>query len=167
MSPEPRFEADYSDRQVAAARRVLIDLGQVLASFHDAIVVVGGWVPDLLLPASAHLHIGSIDVDLALNARLLVDKFRVLQFPACEVAFRNPQDVELDGEMISGASNKVRLQVASLPDFLILKAHAVGGATRGEPLVEGAVAVLREKFKAVDQYGPAAACRLSPVRKPG
>lgn len=48
MSTEPRHEGDYTDRQVQAARRVLVDVAQVLASFGDAIVVVGGWVPDLL-----------------------------------------------------------------------------------------------------------------------
>jgi len=42
MSPEPRRQGDYADRQVEAARRVLIDVGQVLASFRDSIVVVGG-----------------------------------------------------------------------------------------------------------------------------
>jgi len=52
---------------------VLVDVGQVLASFGDAIVVVGGWVPDLLLPAHASAHIGSIDVDLALDAAKLAD----------------------------------------------------------------------------------------------
>lgn len=69
MSPEARHESDYTNRQVEAARRVLVDVAQVLASFRDAIVVVGGWVPDLLLPHSEIEHIGSIDVDLALDAR--------------------------------------------------------------------------------------------------
>lgn len=73
MSPEPRHEGDYTDRQVNAARRVLIDVGQVLASFRDAIVVVGGWVPDLLMSGAAPQHIGSIDVDLALDAAKLGD----------------------------------------------------------------------------------------------
>ena len=73
MNPEPRREADYSGRQVEAAHRVLVDLGQVLASFHDAIVVVGGWVPDLLIPGAEPKHIGSIDVDLALDAAKLKD----------------------------------------------------------------------------------------------
>ena len=50
MNTEPRHEGDYSGRQVEAAHRVLMDVGQVLNSFHDTIVVVGGWVPDLLLP---------------------------------------------------------------------------------------------------------------------
>jgi Nucleotidyl transferase AbiEii toxin, Type IV TA system len=73
MSKEPRNEADYTDRQVEAAHRVLVDVGQVLSSFHDAIVVIGGWVPDLLLPNAEPEHIGSIDVDLALDAAKLND----------------------------------------------------------------------------------------------
>ena len=32
MNPEPRQRDDYSPRQVGAARRVLVDLGQVLAA---------------------------------------------------------------------------------------------------------------------------------------
>ena len=40
MTPEPRSEADYSPRQTEAARRVLVDVGQVLASFADCLVVV-------------------------------------------------------------------------------------------------------------------------------
>ena len=36
MSPEPRQREDYGDRQVTAARRVLVDLGQVLAAFVEA-----------------------------------------------------------------------------------------------------------------------------------
>src|SRR6266404_5787792 len=71
MKPEPRQLEDYSDRQVKAARRVLVDLGQVLAAFIDCLVVVGGWTPDLLLPEADEPHIGSIDVDLALDAAKL------------------------------------------------------------------------------------------------
>ena len=244
MNPEPRHEADYSDRQVEAARRVLVDVGQVLASFHDAIVVVGGWVPDLLFPGAEPKRIGSIDVDLALDAAKLADgryaellkllldthryrpgdkifqsvsdvplddgeppvrveveflapsdvklqknhpkrveDFRVLQFPACAAAFQAPIDTEIVGRMISGAMNRVHVQVAALSDLLIMKAHAIGGrdkpkdvydlcycldeypggiaalsedwrSRRGNALVDGAVQILHDKFQAVDDYGP-------------
>lgn len=244
MNPEPLHEGDYSDRQVVAARRVLVDVGQVLASFRDAMVVVGGWVPDLLFPAADPKHVGSIDVDLALDAaklgdgryaellKLLLDTgrydkgdkdfqlvttvdlgdggvpvrveveflassdvklkknhpklvegFRVLRFPACAAAFEHPESIEVEGRMISGATNTVRLQVASLPDFIIMKAHALAGrdkpkdvydlcycldeypdaigvvagawrSRRKDPLVAASVEILREKFKAVDHYGP-------------
>jgi hypothetical protein len=75
MNPEPRRRDDYSNRQVRAARRVLVDLGQVLAAFVDCLVVVGGWTPDLLLPDADEPHVGSIDVDLALQAYELVRTF--------------------------------------------------------------------------------------------
>lgn len=73
MNTEPRQRGEYADRQVQAARRVLVDIGQVLASFSDCLVVVGGWVPDLLLPEADEPHVGSIDVDLALDAEKLSD----------------------------------------------------------------------------------------------
>ena len=184
MNHEPLHEGDYTDRQVEAAHRVLVDVAQVLGSFGDAIVVVGGWVPDLIVPAPQTEHVGSIDVDLALDAQKLadgryaellkllfdtgrygrgektfqlvttvdlndgeppvkvdveflaptdvkmrknrpklVDDFRVLQVPACAAALRRPETIEFEGLMISGASNRVHLQVASLPDFIVMKAH--------------------------------------------
>ncbi len=73
MNHEPRYQSEYSPRQTEAARRVLVDLGQVLAAFHDCLVVVGGWVPDLLMKNADEPHIGSIDVDLALDAQKLSD----------------------------------------------------------------------------------------------
>jgi predicted nucleotidyltransferase len=73
MTLEPRQREDYSDRQIEAAHRVLVDLGQVLKSFEDCLVVVGGWVPDLLMEKAEEAHVGSIDVDLALDAGKLAD----------------------------------------------------------------------------------------------
>jgi tRNA nucleotidyltransferase/poly(A) polymerase len=73
VNPEPRQRDDYSERQIEAARRVLVDLGQILAKYADCLVVVGGWVPDLLLADADEPHIGSIDVDLALDVAKLND----------------------------------------------------------------------------------------------
>lgn len=51
MNTEARNQNAYPSRQTEAARRVLVDVGQVLASFADCLVVVGGWTrtPDLIL----------------------------------------------------------------------------------------------------------------------
>jgi hypothetical protein len=244
MNPEPRNDADYSERQTAAARRVLVDVGQVLASFLDCLVVVGGWTPDLLLPHAVEPHVGSIDVDLALDAeklnngryaeliklllatkryrtgeknfqlvvevdlkdgekpvqveveflapkevklkrnkpKLLAD-FRVLQVDACSEAFHNPVELRIPGQNVRGANNTVRLRVASLADFLVMKAHAIGGRDKpkdtydfcycleqipdgmaklaedwkkraAEKNIAKAVEILREKFASVDAFGP-------------
>lgn len=55
MFDEPRHEDDYEPRQVAAAKRVIVDVMQVLASFEDCLVLVGGWVPDFLVMKSIAL----------------------------------------------------------------------------------------------------------------
>ena len=60
---------DYSEELVEAARSVLLEITHLLGEYKDDIVVVGGWVPELLLPQAAEKHIGSIDVDLALDHR--------------------------------------------------------------------------------------------------
>ena len=62
---------DYDTLQVDAARSVLLELVRLLAEYRDDIVVVGGWVPALLIPQDRKPHIGSTDVDLALNHRTL------------------------------------------------------------------------------------------------
>lgn len=245
MIGEPRYESEYSPRQTEAAHRVLLDLGQVLAAFEDCVVVVGGWVPDLLLKNADEPHIGSIDVDLALDAvklaegrygqlletllktrryhqsdepfRLYVEVdledgepplrvdvdflkpagikprknkpklthgFRPLDADGCAAAFRKPEWVVLAGQMPQGAKNQVRFRVASVPDFLVMKAYALskrdkpkdaydicycldycpGGPAKiaevwnRQPRMKHvleAMAILREKFKVLDAYGPA------------
>lgn len=243
MNFEPRQRDDYSPRQIEAARRVLVDLGQVLAAFKDCLVVVGGWVPDLLLDQVDEPHVGSIDVDLALDSnkltggryaellKLLFDTgrykpgnkpfqlvvqvdlndgeksiqveveflapqevrlkknrpkllqgFRVLQADACGVAFHAPVEKEISGRTVRGARNTVRLRIASLPDFLVMKAHALAGrdkpkdaydlcyclecfpdmdalasgwkTRRRDKDVARAIEILREKFATVDAFGP-------------
>jgi len=62
---------DYTDDVVAAAHSVLLEVTRLLGEYRDDIVVVGGWVPELLLPGGPMRHVGSIDVDLALNHRTL------------------------------------------------------------------------------------------------
>lgn len=244
MNPEPRQREEYSPRQVQAAHRVLVDIGQVLASFADSLVVVGGWVPDLLLTEAEEEHVGSIDVDLALDAaklnegryaellKLLLDtrrytpgekdfqlvvhvdlkdaerpvqveveflapkdvklsknkpkllaNFRVLQTEACGVAFHAPVELPISGQSVRGAENTVHLRVASLSDFLVMKAHAIAGRDKpkdsydlcyclqnnpdgpqafaaawkqrlADKNVAKAVAILREKFASVKAFGP-------------
>ena len=93
---------------------------------YDAMVVVGGWVPDLLLPRAEPGHIGSIDVDLALDVtklsngryaempKLLLDTGR---YRIGSKAFQVVADVDLgDGEPAVAveveflASSDVKLQ---------------------------------------------------------
>jgi predicted nucleotidyltransferase len=243
--PEPRNQEEYASRQVEAARRVIVDVMQVLAAYQDCLVLVGGWVPELLIEQSEEPHTGSIDVDLALDTEHLqdgryadmlkallatqrydqgekrfqfvtevdlqdgevpvsvevdflaprdartrkgkskhIEGFQVLKADGCGAAFLHPHTLSLEGQMVNGAVNTVSLQVASLPDFLIMKAfalngrdkpkdaydicfcldHAPGGVTSmaadwaprrvQEPDVERAITILKKKFPSPDAFGP-------------
>jgi hypothetical protein len=63
--------SDYTSEAVSAARSVLLELARLLGEYQDAVVIVGGWVPELLLSRAPRQHIGSIDVDIALDHRKL------------------------------------------------------------------------------------------------
>lgn len=50
---------------------MLLELVRLLGEYRDDVVIVGGWVPELLMPNEG--HIGSTDIDLALNHKTLQD----------------------------------------------------------------------------------------------
>ncbi len=244
LKEEPRYKSDYTSRQTEAARRVLVDLGQVLGPFEDSLVLVGGSVPDLLIDGADEPHVGSIDIDLALDAEKLsqgqyaklvesllktgryhqadelfklfaevdledgegvvrVDVdflkspearikknkprltkgFRPLDVVGCEAVLKNPIVLEVRGRMINGAENSVEIRVASIPDFLIMKAYALlkrdkpkdaydicycldyspGGigvlvsdwkARSDDKHVVKSREILTEKFESVNSFGP-------------
>lgn len=58
--------SDYPPDAVEAAKSVLVELVHILGEYRSDMVVVGGWVPPLLMPEGRD-HVGSTDVDVALN----------------------------------------------------------------------------------------------------
>lgn len=70
---EPQSAADYDDRTTAAVKTVLIEIGQILGSFRGKFAVIGGAVPWLLLNNEDMPHVGTLDLDLGLDAEALGD----------------------------------------------------------------------------------------------
>ena len=124
------------------------------------------------------------EVKLRKNKPKLTAGFRPLDADGCAAAFNRPELVVLAGQMPQSAKNQVQFRVASVPDFLVMKAYALkkrdkpkdaydlcycldhypGGATRiAEPwnaqprkkYVAEAIELPEEKFAALDSYGPA------------
>lgn len=58
---------DYVKKAVEAAKSVLIELSHLLGEYQENIVIIGGWVPELVIPQEKQKHTGSIDVDIAIN----------------------------------------------------------------------------------------------------
>lgn len=67
----PGVAAEYAEREVQAAYSVLIELGQVLGAYRESFVIIGGAVPWLLLREGTPPHVGTLDVDLALDPAAL------------------------------------------------------------------------------------------------
>jgi hypothetical protein len=64
---------DFEEREVKAANSVLVELIHILGEYKDAIVIVGGSVPPLLFPDSANKYVGTLDVDIAIDHKLIDD----------------------------------------------------------------------------------------------
>src|ERR1700733_14159025 len=73
VPPDPQSAADYDDRTTAAVKSVLVEIGQILGSFRGKFAVIGGSVPWLLLENPDNPHVGTLDVDLSLDAEALQD----------------------------------------------------------------------------------------------
>ncbi len=70
---EPQYASDYDDRTTVAVKSVLVEIGQILGTFQGKFAVIGGAVPWLLLSDADMPHIGTLDVDLSLDAEALGD----------------------------------------------------------------------------------------------
>jgi hypothetical protein len=175
---------DYTAEAVQAARSVLLELTRLLGEYQEGIVIVGGWVPELLLSQAGHPHTGSLDVDLALDQhtlgevgyktflQLLLSRsyhqgeqpfiyFRTVMVGSttyqvevdflageyagtgrrrrtqnvqdmqprkargCDLAFTGAAEITLSGILPEGGKDSVRIRVASIAPFLVMKAMAL------------------------------------------
>jgi len=69
---------------VGGSLSVYLELMTILGAYRDALVLVGGWVPHFLLevfgdPDRAFHHVGSLDIDLAVDHRQVDPRVRSLQ----------------------------------------------------------------------------------------
>jgi hypothetical protein len=67
MAPPPRTARDYEGGITAASRTGLAEIMTALGSYREALVLIGGWAPYLILErfgdragAAAFAHVGSI-----------------------------------------------------------------------------------------------------------
>ena len=48
-----------------------MEVFKILEDFHESLILVGGWVPIMIIPESEDKHVGTIDVDLVINDKSL------------------------------------------------------------------------------------------------
>lgn len=175
---------DYIGDKVDAALSVLIELMQLLGEYRDNIVLIGGWVPEFIIPEKNAPFVGSFDVDLALDHRKITEEgYKTIQellfergyeqgrqpfifhrkfmfrdqevnvqvdllsgqyegtkkghrhqrmqgifarkARGCDLAFDEPVEVTIEGELPGGGKNSVKVRVASIVTFLVMKGMAL------------------------------------------
>jgi hypothetical protein len=141
---------DYSADQVEAARSVLLELVHLLGEYRDDIVVVGGWVPQLILPPGRPPHVGSIDVDLALNHRNLRDAgYATIQALLNRRGYeQDPRQPFIYHRTVIVNGNAIKVEV----DFLAGEYEGTGAKHRTQPVHEGRARKARGCDLAFDLY---------------
>lgn len=66
-------KSQYGDREVNACKAVLLELVHLLGEIKDEMVIIGGWTPTFLFPQSDDPHVGSLDIDVALDFSKIPD----------------------------------------------------------------------------------------------
>lgn len=103
----------YNSRDNLAVKQALIEIAQVLRSYLDAVVLVGGIVPSLLLPHTNPPHLGTIDIDLMLNPDRLEERYatvvQLLQGAGYQLTEPSPTTFQLSKEIAVDDGPPVRL----------------------------------------------------------
>lgn len=156
VKSEPQSAADYPARSTAAVRQTLVEIGQILGGYEGKFAVVGGAVPWLLLEPDDMVHVGTFDIDLALDPVALgdteyADLVHALQAHGYE---RGPEDrafqltrevpAEDDGPPIKVVVDFLMPRDAEVPkrerplvkDFAVQKAHGADLAIDFQALIE-------------------------------
>ncbi len=74
-----RLSDEYSPGLTAASKSVLLEIMTALRAYQNALILVGGWVPYLLLEKyrlsdNPFVHVGSIDIDVAVDPTKISDQ---------------------------------------------------------------------------------------------
>src|SRR5262249_5519703 len=76
MAPKPRTAKGYNRTDVGYVKATCLYLATKLGALLDEVVIVGGWVPALLIDqrAAAERHVGTADLDVGLSLAIFDNK---------------------------------------------------------------------------------------------
>ncbi len=128
----------------------MLELAHLLGEYRDDIVVVGGWVPKLILPSVPLQHVGSIDVDLALNHRHLKDTgYATIQALLLRRGYeQDPRQPFIFHRTVTVNGNSIKVEV----DFLAGEYQGTGRKHRTQPVHDGRARKARGCDLAFDLY---------------
>lgn len=90
-----RNAAKFDSGVVKASKTVILELGIILRSYFDDLVLIGGWAPYFMLQKyqkEGFDHVGSIDIDIAVNPQLSEKKYSTIISLIKERGYQAVQD---------------------------------------------------------------------------
>lgn len=134
---EPSQALEYTQRGAEATERVLIELGHMLGAYRDRLVVIGGIVPTLLIEDPEMPHVGTLDIDLTLDA----------------AALREDDEYARMIELLE-AQDYVRKVEATDPDLKPFQLQRLVDLGDGGPVIPVVVDLLMPKGVALNKHRP-------------
>ncbi len=134
----PRLAVEYTAALTGASKVGLLELARTLRPYRDSILLVGGWVPYLLIQRhdanpGGFVHVGSIDIDYVVDpARVGEDEYATIVELITEVGWRPREGSRfsfvrpIDGA--DGRSYEIKV------DFLTPDVAGAGAGHRHRPI---------------------------------
>ena len=124
---------DYTAEAVEATYSVLIELMHALGEHRENIVLIGGWVPDILLGDIVEPHVGSIDVDLALDHRKMKEEgYRTIRELLISMGYKEGRQPFIFERKVKMGEKEIILEV----DFLAGEYEGTGEKHRHQKIQE-------------------------------
>jgi len=134
---------DYTVEKVRAARSVLLELVHLLGEYQEEIALVGGWVPEILLPVQEKPHVGSMDIDLALDHRKLKEEgYKTIRELLLNRGYQQGEHPYIFYRQITVEGAEVRVEV----DFLSGEYQGTGKSHRHQKIQD----ILARKARGCD-----------------
>jgi len=123
-----RYATTYSPDKTKISHSYLLELVATLREYYDSLVLIGGWTPYFILenfkkPSVEFIHIGSIDIDLAVDPKLFskgADKYRTIIEHIEKLGYTQRKDrlgQPIPSSFIKQTKEKVDIQVDFLTSF--------------------------------------------------
>jgi Nucleotidyl transferase AbiEii toxin, Type IV TA system len=134
----PRLAGEYTAALTGASRAGLLELGRTLRAYRESLVLVGGWVPYLLIERnkpspSDFLHVGSIDIDFVVDPnRIGPDEYATIVELITQVGWEPCEGKRFSFERTVDGSDGVPYEINV--DFLTSEATGGGRSRRHRPV---------------------------------
>lgn len=91
-------KSNYDKKEVNICLSVIVEIMTILGSYRDNIVLIGGWVPYFILDKKGKDHIGNIDIDLGVEAKIVLPDFPSSDVKGIDILEGNKQPLVVNEE---------------------------------------------------------------------